>query len=339
MLRFLARAFLVLVPFLLVGGGILIWGYGQMDRPTARSLRGDGFLMVEPGSSLRSVTAVLADSGWIRHPRIHSSWGRLRGQDRSIQTGCYRLRRGWTPRQVMDEILAGRVDIVQVTIPEGWRESQILDLLADSLRLDRRDMLAAARDTAWMRSLGLPGDCLEGYLFPETYRFPRRCEPRAALARLIDEADSRFDETMRERADRIGMTRDEVVVLASIIQAEAAQEGEMPRISAVFHNRLADGWKLEADPTVLYALDRLHGPVLFRDLEVDSPYNTYRVVGLPAGPIGNPGSAALMAALWPDSGRGEYYFVAKGDGEHLFSRTLAEHNRARSLVRAQNGRR
>jgi UPF0755 protein len=134
------------------------------------------------------------------------------------------------------------------------------------------------------------------------------------------------------------MSREDVVILASIIQAEAALEEEMPRISAVFHNRLAKGWRLEADPTVLYALGRSRGPVLHRDLEVDSPFNTYRVVGLPAGPIGNPGSEALRAALWPDSGRGEYYFVARGNGEHVFSRTLAEHNKARAQVRARGGK-
>jgi UPF0755 protein len=186
--------------------------------------------------------------------------------------------------------------------------------------------------------MGVPGARLEGYLFPETYRFPRNSDPHLVLGRLVEEANRRFDQAMHRRAVELGMSRDDAVILASVIQAEAAVVDEMPRISAVFHNRLAKGWRLEADPTVLYAHGRLRGPVLHRDLEIDSPFNTYRVVGLPAGAIGNPGSAALRAALWPDSGRGEYYFVAKGNGEHTFSRTLAEHNRARNEIRAQGGR-
>jgi len=337
--RLLSRIFFVAVPLLLLGGFLILRGYHDLDRPTTRSLCGDGFVRVQSGTSLRSVAGVLADSGWIRHPRLVACWGRLRGFDRSVQVGCYHLRRGWTPREVFAAIVSGAVDIVQVTIPEGWRESQVLELLADSLKIDRLQLLGAASDTSWIRSVGIAGGRLEGYLFPETYQFPRQCDAREALARLVEEADHRFDETMRARAAKLGMSRHEVVVLASIVQAEAAVEEEMPRISAVFHNRLAEGWRLEADPTVLYALDRPQGPVFLRDLEAESPYNTYRVVGLPACAISNPGSAALKAALWPDSGRGEYYFVAKGDGEHLFSRTLAEHNRARIQVRAQDGKR
>jgi UPF0755 protein len=154
----------------------------------------------------------------------------------------------------------------------------------------------------------------------------------------VRESEARFDDSLRARATEIGWKREQVVTLASVVQAEAAVEKEMTRISGVFHNRLREGWKLEADPTVLYALGRFTGPVLDRDLEVASPYNTYRVRGLPPGPIGNPGLAALKAALWPDQHE-EMYFVAKGNGEHAFSRSLSEHNRARRFYRgAQSAR-
>ena len=327
----------VILPFFLVGvvaaGGLVIWIHGELDRPTVRSLQAPGTLRVPRGASLQFVCGTLADSGWIRHPRILSLWGAAHGIDRKIQVGRYRLGRGWSPREVIEQICAGRVEKILVTIPEGWREKQILSVLADSLEVDRADLAAAARDTAWMRRIGLGNGRLEGYLFPETYSFPKEYDPREALARMVRESHRRFDEVMRRRAASLGFSRDQVVILASIIQAEAVLEAEMPRISGVFHNRLRRGWKLEADPTVLYALDRFTGPVLHRDLEVESPYNTYWVVGFPPGAIGNPGSAALHAALWPDSNRNEFYFVAKGNGEHRFSRTLAEHNRAKRRIR------
>lgn len=328
----------IILILIILGAGLFLTVsiYRELGNPTERSLHGPGAIRIESGASLRSTCEALADSGWIRHPRAVAWWGMAKGIDRAIQAGRYRLKRGWTPREVIGEIVAGRVETVRVTVPEGWRESQVLKLLADSLEIDHDLLIAASRDTAWMRGVGIPGDRLEGYLFPETYSFPKEYNPRLAIRRMIDESEQRFDEAMQRRAKQLGMTRDQVVIFASIIQAEAARVDEMPRISGVFHNRLKLGWKLEADPTVLYALGRFTGPVLYRDLEVESAYNTYRVTGLPPGAIGNPGSEALMAALWPDSTRGEYYFVASGNGEHLFSRTLAEHNRARRSVRALN---
>jgi UPF0755 protein len=280
----------------------------------------------------------LADSGWIRQPRLLAAWGRSAGLDRRILPGRYHFRKGSTPQEALREIASGRVETTRITIPEGWREERILETLADSLEVPADAVRAAAGDSSWIRSLGLPRPMLEGYLFPETYVFPKTLEPREALRTIVREADSRFDEGMRRRAERIGWSRDRVVILASIVQAEAARLEEMPRIAAVYRNRLRDGWKLESDPTVLYALGRSAGPVTYKDLAVDSPYNTYRVGGLPPGPIDNPGADALKAVLWPDSSREEWYFVAKGDGEHAFTRSLAEHDRMRRAIRAAAGK-
>ncbi len=311
----------------------------ELDRPTRRSRSGPGTIRVTPGSSLRAVTEDLARAGWIGHSRLLAEWGRRRRLDQRILPGRYRLGRGWSPRRILEEIGAGRVETAKVTIPEGWREAQVLEILADSLECDPGELRAAARDSLWVRGLGIARGRLEGHLFPETYILPKEYDPRAALARMAREADRRFDPALRRRAAQLGWGRDSIVTLASIIQAEAALEEEMPRIAAVFLNRLRMGWKLEADPTVLYALGRFAGPPLKRDLDVESPYNTYRVRGLPPGPICNPGSAAIRAVLWPDSGRTEFFFVAKGEGAHAFSRTLKEHNEARRRVRAATGER
>lgn len=290
-----------------------------------------------PGSSLRAVTEDLARVGWIRNPRFLAEWGRFRRLDQRIMPGRYQLQRGWTPRRIIEEIGAGRVETARFTIPEGWREAQVLKILGDSLECDRDELRAAAADVSWVRGLGIASGRLEGYLFPETYLMPKEYDPRAAIARLVREGDRRFDPAMRRRAARMGWGRDSVLTLASIVQAEAALGEEMPRIAAVFLNRLRLGWRLEADPTVLYALGRFTGPPLKRDLGVDSPYNTYRARGLPPGPICNPGSEAIRAVLWPDSGRSEFFFVAKGGGAHAFSRTLREHNEARRRARADAG--
>ena len=324
---------LAVVVACVLAASFLTWELGQLGEPTPRSRRGPGTIRVPPGASLRAVASALADSGWIRHPRLLAWWAARQGLDRSIYPGRYRLRGGMTSREVIREVASGRVESARVTVPEGWREAQILKLLADSLEIPEQDLRAASGDAAWIRSLGVPSGRLEGYLFPETYVFPKEYSGRAALERMVKESAARFDDSLRARAEEIGWDRERVVTLASVVQAEAAVEKEMTRISGVFHNRLRQGWKLEADPTVLYALNRFTGPVLDKDLEVASPYNTYRVQGLPPGPIGNPGLAALKAALWPDQHE-EMYFVAKGNGEHAFSRTLAEHNRARRFYRA-----
>jgi UPF0755 protein len=333
------RALLLRVGGFLLAA-ILLFGLVvvELDTPTGRSRRGPGRFRVPPGATLRRVAESLADSGWVREPRIISIWGRRAGLDRKIRPGRYRLGKGWSPREVIVEIASGRVETTRITIPEGWREDRILGVLADSLEIPAADVRRAASDSSWVLSLGIPRPVLEGYLFPETYVLPKEYDAWGALRGMIQEADQRFDDEMRRRAERIGWNRDQVVTLASIVQAEAARPEEMPRIAAVFHNRIREGWRLEADPTVLYALGRTSGPVLYKDLEVDSPYNTYRATGLPPGPIDNPGTDALRAVLWPDSTRNEWFFVAKGDGEHSFSRTLQQHNAKRRALHAAAGK-
>jgi UPF0755 protein len=333
------RVLLLIAGAAVLAGIVVATWIAELDLPTRRSLRGPGVVRVPAGATMLRVAAALADSGWVRGPRLVAAWGRWSRFDRRILPGRYRLYRGMSPRTVIREIASGNVERTRLTIPEGWRAAQILKALADSIEIPIDAVAAAAADSGWLRSLGIPRPAPEGYLFPETYIFPKEYEPRAALATMVREFNSRFDAGMSRRAERSGWKRDEVVILASIVQAEAAREAEMPRIAGVFRNRLRKGWKLEADPTVLYALGRFVGPVTYRDLGVDSPYNTYRIPGLPAGPIGNPGIAALRAVLWPDSTRDEWYFVAKGGGEHAFTRTLAEHNQKRREVRAMIGSR
>lgn len=305
----------------------------ELDRPTRRSLQGAGTVGVPAGASFGRVVDGLARDGWIRSARYAALQGRLSRVDRRLRPGRYRIEKGWTPRRILEELRGGNVMMARFTIPEGWRAEQILPALADSLAVSRDSVLAAASDSAWVHAV-TGRRSLEGYLFPETYFFPKEAEPRAALRRMVRETEERITPAMRERAAKRGLDLHALLTFASVVQAEAAHVPEMPRIAAVFWNRLSMGWKLEADPTVRYALGRFTGPLLYRDLDVVSPYNTYRNGGLPPGPIGSPGDAALRAVLWPDSTRDELFFVARGGGEHAFSRTLAEHNRLKRVARA-----
>jgi UPF0755 protein len=233
---------------------------------------------------------------------------------------------------VLEALRAGDAVVTTVTIPEGLAIGQILPLLAEKLELDPDSLHAAVRDTAWLRRLGVPTESLEGYLFPDTYRFSPSSSERAVVATLL----RRFEEVWRPawtaRLDSIRMTRHEVVTLASIIEREARIPDERPVIAGVYMNRLRAGMRLQADPTVQYAHAVHRARVMHRHLEIDSPYNTYRYRGLPPGPIASPGHASIEAALYPATVPYRY-FVAFPDGRHEFRRTFAEHLTASSAAR------
>ena len=212
---------------------------------------------------------------------------------------------------------------------------RILTTLADSAWVPIDSLRALAADSVWLDRMGVPGPGLEGYLFPETYWLPRAESPRAALEPLLQQASRFWDDSLSAAASACGMDRRRLWTLASIVEAEAMRPDERARISAVFWNRLRLGMRLESDPTVLFALGRPPGPVRLDDLAVGSPYNTYRVAGLPPGPICSPGRASLRAALWPLVGCQDLFFVARGDGSHVFSRSLEAHNGARRVLRAR----
>ncbi len=236
----------------------------------------------------------------------------------------------------MAQLVSGRVETTRVTIPEGWREEQILKILADSLEIDLDGAPRPRRATrAWIRAAGAAAPAPGGVSLPGHLRLSEGAEPtRRPSEECFARRRPALTPDLCERAARLGIGPDQAVTFASIVQAEAARVAEMPRIAGVFWRRLRLGWKLEADPTVRYALARFSGPLLYQDLEVDLAVQHLPIAGPSPGPIGNPGMDALRAVLWPDTVGTEMFFVAGGDGGHRFSRTLAEHNRARRAVRA-----
>lgn len=309
----------------LVAGGLLFTACSPGEG-TAR-------IIIPSGASMRQAAESLATHGVIRAPAVFARYARFTERDRRIKAGTYLVPRGRSWSAILDGLVAGRGLVHQVTIPEGWDMRLMVPTLAKAMTLAPESIDAAMRDTALVRRLGIPIASLEGYLFPETYLLPDGADATAVVRVLVDEFTRRWKPEWDQRLAELGMTRHQVVTLASIIEREARVAAERPVISAVYHNRLKRGMRLQADPTIQFALGRRAGRVLYRDLEIDSPYNTYRRTGLPPGPIASPGSASLEAALYP-SDVPWLYFVAHPDGHHEFRATLREHNEAVRRMRA-----
>jgi UPF0755 protein len=264
---------------------------------------------------------------------VFSQYAALRRLDRNVKAGTYILRRGTSWNGILDAIAIGRGMVRGMTIPEGWSLTQIVPQLARVLELSEDSVEVAVRDTALLHRLDVPTPTLEGYLFPETYLFPVGTSARAAVRTMVSEFEKRWKPEWDDRARALAMSRHDILALAAIIEKEAKIPEERPVISAVYHNRLKKGMLLQADPTVQYALGRHVSRVLFRDLNIDSKYNTYRYKGLPPGPIASPGTPSIDAALHP-ADVPYLYFVAAADGHHEFRRTFAEHARAIAEIKA-----
>ncbi len=289
---------------------------------------------VPPGATLDAAIDSLAAHGMLRHPTLFGVYARLRGLGSSLKSGEYELPSDATWNEVIVALEHGRGVEVRWTVPEGLMESEVAELARADLGIPRDAFLAATKDTSLRRELGLPAGAkdVEGYLFPTTYVLPAHPSARDVVHTMVREFVAHWEPEWQARLDSLQMTRHQLVTLASIVEAEVRYEPDHPFVSAVYHNRLRRRMKLEADPTVVYAYGRRLKRVWEKDLAVSSPYNTYRHQGLPPGPIGQPGRASLVAALYP-SAVPFLYFVAQPDGKHIFSTTLAEHEAAIRTVK------
>jgi len=287
---------------------------------------------IPSGANMRIAGDSLAKAGVIHYARLFRVYASLRHRDRQIRSGTYLLHRdaGWA--FILDALRAGRGIVHVVTIPEGFSLFQIEPLVASKLGQPVDSVEAAVRDTALLRRLDIPTPTLEGYLFPDTYVF----EEHTSAASAIDAMVRRFEQVWKPewtaRLDSIHLSRNDVMALASIVEKEARLPEERPVIAAVYLNRMRDGMLLQADPTVQYALGKHVARVFYKDLEVESPYNTYKHKGLPPGPIASPGKPSIEAALYPANVPYEY-FVAFPDGHHEFRRDLAGHEQAKLQAR------
>jgi UPF0755 protein len=292
--------------------------------------------MVPPGASFGTVVDTLVARGVLTRATAFRVYARLRGDDRRVRSGRYRLVPGTGWDQLLTVLTEGRVVTVPMTVPEGFRLTQIAPRIAEVTEATREAVTAAMDAPDVHQVYDVPGPGLEGYLFPDTYRFAAGVPIPSVLEAMTRRYKSFWTPERVARLDSLDMTERDLVTLASIVQSEARKVEEMPRIASVYHNRLRLGWLLQADPTVIYALGGYRERLLFAAIDsvADSPYNTYTQRGLPPGPIGAPGEAALVASLYPVD-EPFLYFVAWPDGSHVFSRTLAEHNRAIAASRRE----
>lgn len=311
------------------GIGVAIVAASCSSAPHGAPIR----VIVPRGATFSVAADSLHDAGLVGPTSIFKLYARVKRADRDIKPGTYLLKRGTPWSDIVGALNGGHGLVNTITIPEGFALSQIVPLLGETLNVPIDSVDKAVRDTALLTRVGTPGKTLEGYLFPDTYAFPVGTSAREAVTELVRRFEREWKPEWDARLAQTGLTRNEIVTLASIVEKEARKASERPVIAGVYTNRLRQKMLLQADPTVQYALGRHTPRVLFKDLEVDSPYNTYRYPGLPPGPIASPGGPSLAAALFPASVPW-LYFVAAPDGRHEFRRTLAEHEAAVRAVRS-----
>lgn len=285
-------------------------------------------VVIEQGMTVPEIGRRLHQAKLIRSPQLLRVFARLNGTGRRLMAGPHPFHGHMTTWQVLRELERPREKLVDITLPEGLRMEVVAKTLASKLRLNEALLLKLMRDPDFCRSLGVPAKTLEGYLFPETYKVSAATDEKKILTMLVSHFFAAFDAKMRTRSQKVGMTMHEVVILASIVEGEAQLDEERSTIAAVYLNRLKKNMRLQADPTVQYALPDGPRRLFYKDYQYKSPYNTYRNNGLPPGPISSPGKASMKAVLYPASV--DYiYFVARGDGSHVFSRTSKEHEVAK----------
>lgn len=293
-------------------------------------------LTVPSGASFASVIDTLSTRALIGNETAFRIYSRVNGYDTRVRSGRYTFRQGDGWKTILEALAQGRVVTMAITVPEGWTLRQIAEPISTVTGQDPEAIFETLSDRTLHEHWEVPGPGLEGYLFPDTYRFAEGASLDAVVEAMIDRYKAVWTPERRALLAETGFDERELVTLASVTQAEARVVDEMPSIASVYDNRVRRNWPLEADPTVLYALGGHRDRLLYAAIDsvADNPYNTYRNPGLPPGPIGAPGEAAIDAALSP-ADEPYMFFVARPDGRHVFTRSLAEHNRAKAQARRE----
>jgi len=318
------RFFLVVVLALAlgVGGAGYLWLNQPFDLPGPTV-----DLSVEPGLSAREVAQAVTDAGVPVNAALLHGWFRLSGQSRQIRAGSYELDRQTTPRSLLQKLVRGEEALRSVTLVEGWTFRQVREALGKAEQLKPDSQALSPADI--MNQLGKPGVAAEGHFFPDTYTYSKGSSDLAVLKRALHAMDKRLAAAWALRDPKSPLkSPEEALVLASIVEKETGAPKDRPNIAAVFSNRLQIGMRLQTDPTVIYGMGAsFDGNLRKKDLQTDTPWNTYTRAGLPPTPIAMPGKASLLAAVQPAPSKA-LYFVARGDGSSHFSANLDEHNRA-----------
>ncbi len=285
-------------------------------------------ITINHGESLSAISKKLLAEGVITNEKTFEMATKIRGLDTSIPVGTFLMKNVKVNHDIINHLVFGNPERKKVTLLEGWNIRQTSNHLSKEMGLDYYDIVEIVNNKSFINSLGVKSETLEGYLYPDTYYFFEGENVKSVIKRLVIEYKNFWTDSNITKASSISLTQHQILTLASIIEGEAIYDSERPIISAVYHNRLKRGMKLQADPTVQYIIKDGPRRLLNKDLRIKSPYNTYLYGGLPPGPINSPGFKSLNAALYPDEN--DYlYFVAKGDGYHTFSKNEKEHERAK----------
>ena len=329
-MRKLFVGFIILIFVLAVGVGLVasvVWG--RLHEPYKGYSATEQFVDIPPGSGTNEIGRRLVDGGVVRDLFIFRVALRWRGRGHSLKAGEYRFTEPVTALQVVDTLARGDVHARRITFPEGLTVIDMAKIYESRGLGKAADFVKAAADPSAITDLDPEAPDLEGYLYPETYAIPRGWPASKLTAMMVERFRAAYTEDLQADARAQGLTTRQVVTLASLVEKETGQEQERPLVAAVYRNRMKIGMGMQADPTVIYALQkagRYNGNIRRDDLQFDSPYNTYKYAGLPPGPIASPRKASLDAALAP-AGVPYIYFVSRNDGTHVFASTLAEHNR------------
>jgi UPF0755 protein len=319
----LARTALVIIAAAgIIAGASALWFrdavYGDRSLPAAPAT-----YVVPRGATLAEVASGLHAAGILAHPVAFRILARLRGDEADVQSGQFRFPAHQSSDEILRRLMTGNADAVWVTFPEGFTARQIGD------RLGARSLVGATAFARYaghtpLEVAGTRAPSLEGYLFPSTYLVPIGSTPAHIAKILTDQFFQELPANAEAKAHALGLTVPQVITLASLIEREAQADDERPLMAGVYYNRLRAGMPLEVDATIEYVFPEHHTVITRRDLEIDSPYNTYRHTGLPPTPIANPGRASIDAAFAPLASPYLYY-VYKGNGHHAFAKTLDEH--------------
>jgi UPF0755 protein len=285
-------------------------------------------VVIPRGASFKAVLDSLESSGVLRLRWTLNLAGRALGLTKTMKIGKYLFPRGLSNFGILNDLAEGKSRVlVTLPVPEGWRMERIALQCGKILGIDSQRFISLCDNKKFREELGIEASSLEGYLMPDTYKFLWQVSEEEIIERMVGDFKKFYADSLQKRQDEMRFSLNEILALASIVEGEAVLDRERPIIAGVYLNRLKKRMRLEADPTVQYAIPDGRRRLTYSDLRYDSPYNTYLNYGLPPGPINNPGKKSILAALYPEK-HSFLYFVADGTGGHIFSRNYADHQKA-----------
>ncbi|HYQ47466.1 MAG TPA: endolytic transglycosylase MltG [Thermodesulfovibrionales bacterium] len=312
---------------------LLLYAAAELFLP-AQQITRNLEIEIPKGTTFRQAVELLRNQNLIRDRRIFLIAARLTGSDRKIRAGYYSLWTGMSPFDILRVLLKGKIVEYEVKILEGDSLVEIAEAFARTGIISSAEFMDLAKDSDILAYHNISAPSLEGYIFPDTYTIPKGMDAKDAIDTMIARMREKYTEKLAARAREIGMTENQVLTLASIIEKEAVIDSERSVISAVYHNRLRKNMPLQADPTSIYGIKSSKEKITLNDLKRKTPYNTYSIKGLPPGPIASPGLKSIVAALYPDNVP-YLYFVAQDDRSHRFAESEKEHAENVRLYRAK----